>query len=163
VIDLKWDNPNDLLRKVREMLDAQARKIGAIPANAVRRATFELQAKVQGLVPKVTSTLVRSITAKIDKGADGTVTGRIGTHLKYGPYVEFGTGVFGPNKQAIVITAKNKRGLFWGAYDKDGKPIIRRSVTIQGMKPRAPFGKATTQFLPRYLEIINQELAKAAK
>jgi hypothetical protein len=161
--ELQWKDPNAILREIRRTLQAQGQRIANVPAMAVRNATFELQALVQQLAPKRTSTLARSITAKVELAADGTVTGRVGTHLQYAPWVEEGTGIYGPQKREIVVTARNRKGLFWGAYDQDGRPIIRRQVRIKGMKPRAMVGRATAQFLPRYLEIIQRELAKEAQ
>jgi hypothetical protein len=37
---------------------------------------------------------------------------------------------------------------------------MAKSVRVQGMKPRAPFAKAMAKFLPRYVQIIEQELAR---
>jgi len=159
-IKFAWDNPNKLVGQVTEMLREKGRAIARVPELAVRRGTFELLAIVQALTPTKTSTLVRSLTAKIERLDAKTVQGRVGTWLQYAPYVEEGTGIYGPQKQPIVIMARAKRGLFWGAYDANGKPIIRRSVKVLGMKPRAMFAQGVAQFMPRYVEIIEQELAK---
>lgn len=161
-VKFEWQDPNRLLTQVQSVLRAKGQRIANVPAMAVRRATFELLALVKDLAPKKTGTLARSITAKVSNEGGGVVVGRVGSHIKYAPFVEHGTGIYGPERRPIIITAKNKGGLFWGAYDQNGKPIIRRSVRIQGMKPRAPFGTAVAQFLPRYVEIIRQELAREA-
>ncbi|MGE5487567.1 MAG: HK97 gp10 family phage protein [bacterium] len=161
-IQFEWDNPNRVVAEVTRMLNDRGRAIRAIPDRAVRRGTFELLKLVQTKVPKVTSTLVRSITAVVKRISADVVEGKVGTWLEYARYVEYGTGIYGPLKRPITIAAKNKRGLFWGAYDEDGKPIVRRRVQIKGMKPRSPFGQAVAEFLPRYIEIIQQELAREA-
>lgn len=158
----QWDNSAQLLDQLTKLLEERAEKFARIPERAVRRAAPELQARVMALTPKKTSTLVRSIGFRVDRNSDGTVTAVVGTHMAYAPFVEFGTGIYGPERRPILITAKQKRGLFWGAYDATGNPIIRRSVKIQGMKPRAMFGQAVRDFLPRYEEIIRQELAREA-
>lgn len=157
-----WDNPAKLLDQVTKMLEERSAKFERIPERAVRRAAPELQARVMALTPKRTSTLVRSIGFRVDRNADGSVTAVVGTPMAYAPFVEYGTGIYGPERRPILITAKQKRGLFWGAYDAKGNPIIRRSVRIQGMKPRAMFGQAVRDFLPRYEEIIRQELVREA-
>ncbi len=159
-VKFEWDNPNKLVEQVIEMLRAKGRAIARVPEAAVRRGTFELLAMVQKLTPKKTSTLVRSLTATVERLDGTTVEGRVGTWLKYAPFVEYGTGIHGPEKRPILIMARAKRGLFWGAYDADGKPIIRRSVKVLGMKPRAMFGQGVASFVPRYIQIIEQELAK---
>jgi hypothetical protein len=160
-IRFEWQNPNRLLTQVQSVLRERGQRIANVPAMAVRRATFELLALVKDLAPKKTGTLARSIAAKVSNEG-GVVVGRVGSHIRYAPFVEHGTGIYGPERRPIIITAKTKGGLFWGAYDQNGKPIIRRSVRIQGMKPRAPFGTAVAQFLPRYVDIIRQELAREA-
>ncbi len=161
-VRFEWDNPNKVLADVRQMLEARGQAIRNVPEAAVRRGTFELLKLVQEEVPKVTPTLVKSITAVVTKISADLVEGKVGTWIEYARYLEEGTGVYGPLKRPITIVAKKRKGLFWGAYDEDGDPIVRKRVTIQGMKPRAPFGKAMARFLPRYIEIIEQELARAA-
>lgn len=161
-IAIEWDNPNKIISEVTRMLSDRGQAIRAIPELAVRRGTFELLKLVQSKVPKVTSTLVRSITAVVKRISADVVEGKVGTWLEYARYVEYGTGIYGPLKRPITIVAKAKRGLFWGAYDEDGKAIVRRRVQIKGMKPRSPFGQAVAEFLPRYIEIIQQELAREA-
>ena len=162
MMSLEWQNPNRVLAELRRLLAEGGQRISRIPESAIRRATFELQARVKDLVPKKTATLARSISAVVERQSGGILVGRVGTHLKYAQFLEYGTGLYGPEQREIVITARNRKGLFWGAFGQDGRPIIRRQVRIKGMKPRASFGTAVTAFLPRYLEIVQQELAKAA-
>jgi hypothetical protein len=161
-VEFQWDNPNKVVSEVTRMLNERSQAIRAIPERAVRRGTFELLKLVQAKVPKVTSTLVRSITAVVKKISDDVVEGKVGTWLEYARYVEYGTGIYGPLKRPILITAKAKKGLFWGAYDAEGDPVIRRRVQVKGMKPRSPFAQAVAEFLPRYVEVIRQELARVA-
>jgi len=162
-IEFHWQDPDSLLKEVTRALRAQGVKLQRIPEMAVRRGAFELQARIQANVPKKTGTLVRNIGVRIERAAGGVVIASVGTHMQYAPFIEYGTGLFGPMKREILITAKSKKGLFWGAYDRDGRPIVRRSVRIRGMKPRAPFGQAVRDFLPRYQEIIRQELEREAQ
>jgi hypothetical protein len=162
-VEFHWDNPNMVVTEVTRMLRDRGQAIRAVPDRAVRRGTFELLKLVQANVPKVTSTLVRSITAVVKRISADIVEGKVGTWLEYARYVEHGTGIYGPLKRPIIIAAKSKRGLFWGAYDGDGNAIVRRRVQIKGMKPRSPFGQAVAEFLPRYIEIIQQELAREAE
>ncbi len=162
-VEFRWDNPNQVVAQVRQMLEERGQAIRRVPEMAVRRGTFELLKLVQEETPKVTSTLVRSLTAVVNKIAADVIEGKVGTWLEYARYVEEGTGIHGPKKQPILVTAKQAKALFWGGYDKDGEPVFRRRVTIKGMKPRAPFGKAMARFLPRYIEIIEQELARQAE
>lgn len=162
-----WNDPNRLLDAVTKMLAERGTAIRQIPGGAVRRAAPELTALVKENTPKVTSTLVRTINFVIQDEGGGLVIARIGTHMRYARFVEEGTGIYGPKKVPIVIEARNKKALFWGLYlpnEKTGKdePVFRRRVTIKGMKPRRMFATSAREFLPRYLQIIEQELAREA-
>lgn len=161
-VKFEWSNPDRIITDVKRILDARGQAINRIPERAVRRGTFELLKRVQDEVPKATTTLVKSITAVVTKISADVVEGKVGTWIEYARYLEEGTGIYGPYKRPITIVARKRRGLFWGAFDKDGDPVVRKRVTIQGMKPRSPFGKAMALFLPRYIEIIEQELAREA-
>lgn len=167
-IDHKWDNANETYLKLRSILQKQGQSVAQVPERAIRRGVFELLARVQKLMPKVTSTLVRSVSAKVTKLSTTLIEGRVGTWLKYAPFVEQGTGIYGPSGKPFVVAAKTKRGLFWGASYVEPtygevRPLIVRKVTIKGMKPRAPFATAIAQFMPRYAEIVQQELAGGGK
>ena len=135
----EWQNQDALLAQVRAMLEARGGAIRRVPASAIRRGVFELLKLIQERAPKKTSTLVRSLHAEVKKLSEELVEGRVGTWLAYGRYLEEGTGVFGPKKRPIEIVAKTKRGLFWGAFDQNGKALIRRRVIVQGIKPRGYF------------------------
>jgi len=161
-MEFDWKNPDEVAAEVERRLRARGAALRRIPERAVRRATFELLALVQRLVPKATSTLVRSITAKVERPAPGLVEGRVGTWLEYAPWVEEGTGIYGPRREPILILPKRKRALFWGAVDASGKPVIRKKALVRGMRPRRPFGRALRQFVPRYVRIIEQEIEREA-
>jgi hypothetical protein len=160
ILELKWDDPNATFLRVQQMLRDRGEAIARVPDRAIRRGTFELLALVQQRVPKKTTALVKSLQAVVQKISADLLEGKVGSHLHYAKYVERGTGVHGPSGKPFSIVARHKKALFWGAYDGGGKPIFRRRAVVQGMKPRAPFRLALAQFLPRYLEIIQQELAK---
>lgn len=161
-VEFSWDNPNLLLSQVESMLRQQGTRIKSVPERAVRQGTFELLAIVQKNMPRRTSTLVRSVQATVKRMSEDLLEGRVGTWMQYARFVEEGTGIYGPLGKPILITATKRKGLFWGAYDGNGRAIVRKSVVVKGMKPRSPFQRSVAQFLPRYLEIIQQELAKEA-
>lgn len=162
-IQFEWDNPNALLAQVRSLLEDRAGHIRKVPNRAIQRGAFELLRLVQQKAPKVTGTLVRSLHVDIRQLTADLIEGRVGTWLAYARYLEEGTGIHGPRKQPILITAKAQRALFWGAYDEHGKPFIRRSVMVQGIKPRGYFAEAIGEFLPRYVQIIEEEIAREGK
>lgn len=91
------------------------------------------EAKIK--VPARTANLRRSIHVEGQTDAGGRVSAQVGTNVSYGPYVEFGTGIFGTgpgaSRKPIIIVPKFKRALFWPGA---AHPVMR--VVIQGMKPR---------------------------
>lgn len=161
-VRFEWDNPNQLFIQVEKLLRTQGTRIQQIPDTAIRRGVFELLAIIQKRLPKKTSTLVRSVTAVVKRISADIVEGTVGTYLEYARYLEEGTGIYGPMKRPIVIVPKTKQALFWGAYGANGKPLMAKSVSNPGIKPLGIFADSTQAFLPRYAEIIQEELAKAA-
>jgi hypothetical protein len=159
-MNFEWQDPNQVIGAVKAMLEERGRAIRRVPANAVRRGTFELLAMIKDRAPKKTTVLVKSISAVVQQLSDDMIEGRVGTWLKYARYLEEGTGIFGPAGRPITIVARNKKALFWGAYNGDGKAIMAKSVTIMGIRPREYFASSVRDFLPRYVAIIEEELAK---
>ena len=159
-IEFEFTNEQGLRAELDRVLRERGGAIRRVPASALRRGTFELLVMVQDLAPKKTATFVRSITAVVEKISADLSQGKVGSHLEYARYLEEGTGVFGPKGQPFQILPSAKKALFWGAFDGGGRALIRKSVIIQGMKPRAPFGTAIARFIPRYEAIIQEELAK---
>jgi Bacteriophage HK97-gp10, putative tail-component len=162
-VTFKFDDPNAVYLAVERMLRGEQIRLQAIPDRAVRRGTFELLRLVQSRVVKgATSTLVRSITAVVRRISDDLIEGTVGTYVEYAKYLEFGTGIYGPKKQLIVIRPKVAGGLNWGAFRENGKELTVKKVVQKGIRPRLYFATALQDFIPRYLEIIQEELAKAA-
>jgi len=157
----------EVLRRLRERRESLAR----IPAAAVRRGVFELQALVQKNIAglrrtpgagSTTPTMIRSVTVRVGE-EDGRTVGEVGTHLLLLLWLERGTGLHGPKKRKYEIRPKNKAGLFWGAYTPDGRPVIRKKVLHPGIKPRRPFARAAAAYLPRFVSVVEQEVAKEAR
>jgi predicted amino acid-binding ACT domain protein len=161
-MSVEWQDPNGVVGGVLKALRDGGRKIAAVPAKAVRKGTFALLAMVQKRTPKKTATLVRSLRADVTES--GTlVEGRIGTQMKYALPLEVGTGVYGPRRRPVVVTARARMALFWGATGADGKRVFAKRVSIRGIRPRRMFGSAVEEFLPLYVPIIEQELEAEAK
>ncbi len=159
-VEFEFDDIDGLKADLDAILTERAGAIRAVPVSALRRGTFELLSMVQDLVPKKTSTLVRSITGVVEKISEDISQGRVGSFLEYARYLEEGTGMFGPKGRPIEILPSSKKALFWGAFDGNGKALIRKRVLIKGIKPRAPFATAIARFIPRYEVIVREELSK---
>lgn len=161
-ISFDWGDPQALARQVRRMLEDSAGRVRRVPDRAIRRGCFELLRMIQDRAPKRTGTLVRSLHVEIQQLTADLIEGKVGTWLAYARALEEGTGLYGPRKQAVLITASSRKALYWGAYDEHGKPWIRKRVVVKGIKPRGYFAAAIVEFLPRYIQIIEDELAKEA-
>jgi hypothetical protein len=193
-VEMKWDDPNQLLQNVQQLLAARGTAIRAVPNSAIRKGVIILTGMVKDIAPKKTSTFARSVIGLVKKIGEDLVEGVVGSPMAYARYLEEGTGIYGPKGKPFVVEAKPGGTLFWGklngiagsgraAYSRlsDRKEVFRTSstksgfttnqsrsegfifrkrVTIQGMRARAPFAKAIAAFLPRYLELVEQELAR---
>lgn len=168
-ITFEWDDPRAVGIAVRKLLARRRDGIKEIPASAVREGTFKMleliQQEIKALRRSSTNssvpTMIRSLTIQVQRSGEVT-EGKVGTFLKLLLYLERGTGLHGPKRQAFTIEARRKQALFWGAFDGDN-PIIRRRVIHPGMKPRQPFGKAVVKLLPIFRDIILRRLAKEAR
>lgn len=61
---------------------------------AVKASCALVEKTAKGFCPVDTGDLQASITTEIDESGK-TIVGRVGPHMFYGPYVEFGTGIAG--------------------------------------------------------------------
>lgn len=76
----------------------------------------------------------------------------VGTNEEYAPYVEYGTGIYGPHKSPIVPT--EKKALHW--KDKAGKDHFAKSV--KGMKARPFIKPALSKHVDEYKKVLADEL-----
>jgi hypothetical protein len=161
-MEFAWDNPNQVQSQVREFLAARSVRIAEIPPKAVRLGTFQLLSDVKAEVPKRTSTLARSWTAQVDSASQVVTEGRVGSPLAYARYVNEGTGIFGPKKSPIVPrTARALKLPFVESRGGATKTMFRMS--IKGMKATHYFDTAFRQFVPRWLVIIENQVAKESQ
>lgn len=96
------------LEELKVSLEATAIDIDAALEDGVNELTLGMQAEAQRICTEDTGQLRNSIIAKVEK-KDGGYSGAVGTNVKHGPYVEFGTGPRGektpvPDKYPGQIT-----------------------------------------------------------
>lgn len=123
----------------------------------VQRATAMLTNAAIANAPRKTGTLKRSIHAEVNP-IGGRLTGRVIQDTgvaRYGPFVEFGTGIYGPTGEPI--TPKKAPFLQWKS--PDGRFIRKKSVN--GMKPRRYMRDAFDQNKNQVPEIVKEEIQKA--
>lgn len=75
------------VKVISNRLPRASAKVRSFVSAEVKKATLEIQAKAQELVPVKTGTLRRSITSQFPTDLSGVV----GTSVFYGQFVEFGT------------------------------------------------------------------------
>jgi HK97 gp10 family phage protein len=98
---------------------------------AMRKSVLAVEGEAKSLVAVKTGDTRRSITSRVVPLIAG-VEGIVGTNKKHAPYLEHGTGIYGPHGTPIVPVTK--KALAWKG--PGGAMIVRRSV--KGMKAR-PF------------------------
>ena len=103
---------------------------GATGRELARKAR-RVETRAKQLCPVDTGRLRSSIFSGVSRW-DGRLVGVCGTNVKYAPYVELGTGIYGPRRSPIV--PRSARLLRW--TDKGGDVHFARSV--RGMRAR-PF------------------------
>ena len=158
------------------ILNRQLRKIhnnmGDIVIIGMDRGLNRLADYARILAPRDRGQLRASITHEIE-AKKTRVVGRYGTNLKYGIFVEKGTGIHGekgsriyPKKKkalawvSVGLPPKTKAG--WQMALKAGRAIIVKSTT--GMKER-PFlepslDKGRDEFMSEFIGAINEGLPK---
>jgi HK97 gp10 family phage protein len=129
---------------------ADARRVGMVGAPRLVRAalvnsTNRIQSTARDKAPHRTGTLQRSILTQVDYPV-----GQVSVNVKYGTWIENGTGIYGPNATPIVpVRAK---ALYW-----DGQFFAR---SIKGMKPRPFFKPAIEESIgyihDQFLQVINR-------
>lgn len=105
----------------------------------LQKYTSEAQAKAKEFAPRATSVLASSIQAEVQSDSKG----RVYTEVKYAPYLEFGTGIYGSRKSPIVPT-RAKYLVFKG---KDGKII--RAKSVKGVK--------AVQYMKRSFDFVKEK------
>lgn len=127
-------NTDDLQRFQNVLAQAPAKTIELVK-NAVYASANSIRTDAKSLAPHKTGALQDSIHVEGPTATPGNISASVGTDLEYASYQEYGTGVYseypGASHEPIVITAKNKKALFWPGA---AHPV--KSVTIQGIKPK---------------------------
>ena len=119
---------NNQLRAVRKALLAiNEASQPNVMRTAVGAGGLVIESEAKRRVPRVTSSLMRSIHTEVSS-LPNTARAEVGTDLEYGPHVEFGTS-------AHVIRPKNARSL---RFKIGGRIIYAKSVKHPGTRAQ-PF------------------------
>ena len=116
-----------------EEVASRLRNAGPIVRNTrkgLHQSGLAVQREAAQLVPGDTGRLRSSIRVEVDRSSNPTWA-KVGPNVFYGPYVEFGTGIYGPRRRPIVPV--RRRFLSW-VDRRTGRRIFARSV--RGSRPR---------------------------
>ena len=103
-------------------------------ARGILRASKKVERKAKRLAPVDKGQLRSSITSHV-VFRGGLPIGRIGTNLKYAPWVHQGTGIYGP--RGVPIRPKSAKVLVFRPKGKSKNVYVK---SVKGMKGR-PFLK----------------------
>lgn len=145
--------------KVPPGIRAHREVLRATLERAVQRATSYATNQAINNAPRKTGTLKRSIHSVINPlvaSFTGSIVQDTGV-AKYGPFVEYGTGIYGPRGE--LIRPKTAKMLSWIGPDK--KRIFARSV--KGMTPRRYMKKAFDDSVPVVKAMVHEEVQKAVQ
>ena len=123
---------------------------------AMKQSTLTIEGEAKQLVPHKTGSLRRSLVSQVRPLLSG-VEGLVGTNIQYGPYVEIGTGIYGPEKRPI--TPKTAKVLAFKG--QDGQMIFRKNV--RGMPARPYLKPAFEESKARVEEFFRQALKRVLR
>jgi hypothetical protein len=85
------------------------------------------------------------------------------THVEYAPYVEHGTGLFGPLMRAYEIRPKNPDGWLRWIDPLTGRPIFAKRVIHPGSPGAHMFAKGATMTEAEFDRLVAPELERWAR
>ena len=136
---------NGILRRLQQ---APQSVVNPAMNKFMNKAALMVLSKAKEKAPRAQGTLSGSINYKIRREGPFAVA-TVGTNVKYAPYQEYGTGVYGP--RGVPITPKNKRVLAWRTGSKSfmgmkygGQWHFAKSV--KGVRPKK-FMQSGLEFL----------------
>jgi len=138
---------------------------------------FRIEKEAKKRAPVAANILRPSIHAEVSK--QGTQTrARIGTDVHYAPYVEYGTGLYGPEKRKYEIRPKTKKALAFvaraGTQLSTGRALFRsrtgrlvlnrkrgartvvRKVIHPGIRPRPFLHPPFDRLMPHFMNDLRQ-------
>ncbi len=146
------------------------------------KATTYMQGETKRGAPRKTGRFSRSIN-RVVRMLSGRYTGIVGTDVKYGPFLEEGTGIHGPKGQAFRITPRQAKALMFavkpGMTTRSGRINSRtqralaggdtsgfafaKSVMNPGMKAQHVFGNALKRGRTQVLKYLDEGLKETVK
>ena len=119
-MSIELENLSDVLNAIEELADV------ADIQKAISKSCLLVERSAKQKAPKGrTGELAQSIQSEV-KG----LTGEVFTPLEYGPYVEFGTGLFAENggRSAVPWVYCDDKGDFYTTYGQHPQPFMRPAL-----------------------------------
>ena len=154
ISELSKDLEDSWGKLVRGLMSAQSETANDILDDLRMNANMNTSEFVESIYRTDTTLSGDAIETFI--GSDLTVTSSEGKKYNLGWLLEVGTS---PH----TIRPVNKKGLFWGQYDKDNKPIIRKKVEHTGTIAYNNYRNAKNNAAPQYRERIANAVKEAMK
>lgn len=139
---------------------------------------LRIEKEAKKAAPVRANVLRGSIHTVIEERSN-SITAKVGTNVHYGPYLEYGTGKYGPKGQPYEIKPKTKKALAWKGNSvasdiatgkslfrsKTGRlvksksragMIVRRKVIHPGIRPRPFLGPPFERLMPHFQADLKQ-------
>ena len=145
---IKYDITVKGVEAFMDKLQSSQEAIVAANLQAMEKSTLEVEARAKAKVPRVTGRLFASITHEASPEE-----GRVGTNVRYAPFVEFGTGLAGPLHHLIYPT--RARYMTWLSGDKR---VFARFT--RGMRAEPYLGPALDESRDRIFDNFRQAAQK---
>ena len=127
--------------------------------DALWQSLLEIERKTKPLIPVGTGALRSSWGSPATgwKWVKGNL-GSIGTNVEYAPFIEHGTGLFGPKKKMYPVAPRFKKALYWeGALHP-----VSGVIWQKGIKPVRFAERGTQASLPnikKYFDGVAEKVA----
>lgn len=121
-------NQGDLTRVRKAFRALDATTSTRVLSTAARAGGLIIETSAKQKVPRITSTLMRSIHTEVTSASQNSAVAVVGTDVEYGPHVEFGT-------RARVIRPRNARAL---RFKIGGRVVFAKFVRHPGTRAK-PF------------------------
>lgn len=148
-LEVKIIGDEELKRAFREVPEVIRKELG----EAVMRAGYFLESKAKAEAPVNTGQLRGSITTQGAFFSGEDVTAKVGTNVKYAPFMEYGTRPHTPPISALKVWARQKFG------DERIAFAVQKAISRRGTQGRKYFTNPFENVVkPKVREYIQEAL-----
>lgn len=140
-------------KELQEAFDKAPNIVASAFKKAIAKSAFAVESKAKELAPIQYGFLRGSIHTQGPDVYKDNVVAVVGTNIKYAPYQEYGTGIYGGSG---LITPKKAKVLAWKG--RDGKWHFAKAV--KGVKGKFYFKQAKEYAQPIMTKFISDALGE---